>query len=388
MLVEQVKKLTPTERFLYWIEERHQIFLRRQRGEAKPWTDDEIFQTVFFTNPYRENDKTTTWFRKNVREPLRNNPAVVFATICFRWFNLIETGERLITPPNLLLDWDKEEAIHCLQKADRVFTGAYIIAGGKGSKLEAVCNLIDEVWIVGRDYLPEFLNLGTKSMRRVCERLQVFQGIGGFMAYEITCDLRYTKFLENAPDRMTWCNPGPGSLRGIYRIHGREFPKGDNSTRLPVPKEWPLWTKELLTTVQTKLSSMPPFEMREIEHSLCEFDKYERILWGDGRSKRRFDGKTDASELREQQVKILKALASASRPLQRKHIAKLSGVDPTKIGDFAGPRPLEQAVHTKAKWQFPTLTDLRYVVAETHDVDGRDVMLYRITEEGRKQLRR
>jgi hypothetical protein len=32
------------------------------------------------------------------------------------------------------------------------------------------------------------------------------------------------------------------------------------------------------------------FEMREVEHNLCEWDKAERLLWGDGRSKRRYNG--------------------------------------------------------------------------------------------------
>jgi hypothetical protein len=32
------------------------------------------------------------------------------------------------------------------------------------------------------------------------------------------------------------------------------------------------------------------FEMREVEHNLCEVDKYVRLLMGDGRSKRRYNG--------------------------------------------------------------------------------------------------
>ncbi len=29
----------------------------------------------------------------------------------------------------------------------------------------------------------------------------------------------------------------------------------------------------------------PPLELREIEHSLCEFDKYERVRLGEGKPK-------------------------------------------------------------------------------------------------------
>jgi hypothetical protein len=37
------------------------------------------------------------------------------------------------------------------------------------------------------------------------------------------------------------------------------------------PHEWPAW------------------EMREVEHTLCEFDKYERARLGEGRPKQRFN---------------------------------------------------------------------------------------------------
>lgn len=35
---------------------------------------------------------------------------------------------------------------------------------------------------------------------------------------------------------------------------------------------------------------MPPFEMREVEMSLCEYDKYVRLLLGEGKSKRTYPG--------------------------------------------------------------------------------------------------
>ena len=82
MKVSLVRKLSPTEQFLYWFKERHQIYLKRQRGEPPPWTDDEVLQSYYFTNPYREHDKTTvvqgqamlSWDQLFGREPGRVNP--------------------------------------------------------------------------------------------------------------------------------------------------------------------------------------------------------------------------------------------------------------------------------------------------------------------------
>jgi len=122
-----------------------------------------------------------------------------------------------------------------------------------------------------------------------------YDGLGGFGAYEIVCDLRYTSVLEHATDKMIWCNPGPGAIRGLYRLLGREITTKSNATCLPVPKDWEEQTRKLLAIVQRELPDLPPFEMREIEHSLCETDKYLRLLLGDGKSKRRYDGRGDVA---------------------------------------------------------------------------------------------
>src|SRR5262245_3400851 len=130
MLISKVKKLSAEARFLYWIRERHNIHLRRLAGKPKPWTDDVVLQTGYFTNPYRENDKTTVWFREHVREPLRDDPQVLLTTIIFRWFNLIATGEFLANE-GLLYNWHTPLAKQLLgkrrQEGHKIFTGAYLI---------------------------------------------------------------------------------------------------------------------------------------------------------------------------------------------------------------------------------------------------------------------
>lgn len=323
MKIEQVKKLTPLDRFLYWIRERHQIHLRRKTGMVKPWTDDEVLRTVFFTNPYRENDKVTVWFRENIREPLRDNPNVLFATIAFRWFNLPESAYDLVTgwrtPPNdptigkqyweeplvadnLLVNWGRKRALGRLGSArdrgEKIFTGAYMINSPAGKpKLEAICDRIQQVWD-NRDTLLQGWHRsieedeGGLTLQAAHKTLQQFDGMGGFMAYEVVCDLRYTYLLEDATDKLTWANPGPGAIRGMCRILGIDFPKGKNSHGFTpsVKFDFQEEARKLLKIMQQRLPNMPPFEMREVEHSCCEFDKFERVLWGDGRPKRNYNG--------------------------------------------------------------------------------------------------
>jgi hypothetical protein len=48
-----------------------------------------------------------------------------------------------------------------------------------------------------------------------------------------------------------------------------------------------------LRIVQERLPNLPKFEAREIEHSLCEFDKAERVRFGEGKRKRSYPGGGD-----------------------------------------------------------------------------------------------
>lgn len=284
MLVEQVSQLPPIERYFYWIKERHSIYLKR--GLSLPpaeWTEDTILKTFKFTNPFRENDRTTVWFRDNVREPLKDDGSVLWATIIFRWFNLIQTGEILRTsstsagPGGLMQYWDGAEAYQQLCHQPQWVTGAYIIKTPDGmTKLDGVIWCIDQVWKERHNLMNAMRD--AKLLSNGWRLLLPFQYMGPFMAYEVISDLRWTQYFENAPDIMTWANAGPGAMRGLNRIHGRDLKY--RSSR----HDWCKEMRELLAVASAHLpADFPRLEMREIEHSLCEFDKYERVRCGEGR---------------------------------------------------------------------------------------------------------
>jgi hypothetical protein len=301
MLIEEVAKLTPMERLLYWITERHDIHLKKSTGKPKPWTNDKVMQSTFFTNPYRENDKTTVWFRKNVRNPLKNDPSVLMATVIFRWFNYIPTGEVLWNygkdqegTCDLLTRWNEKLAVQLLRqqqkKHGKVFTGAYMIKAGNGPpgcKIPNVCRSISNVW-AERKRLVQVCKDDCR-LQALWDELCKFDNLGGFMAYEIVCDLRYTYLLSNASDVSTWTNLGPGANRGLARVLGEKMPVNKVGKMIPnIRPDRVEQVHKLLLMIRKKLPSMPRFEMREIEHSLCEFDKMERARLGDGRLKRKY----------------------------------------------------------------------------------------------------
>jgi hypothetical protein len=290
--LDAIRALDPLDRFAYWVGERHQIHLRRTAGLPKPWTDDPILQSYYFTNVYRELDRTTAWLRDTVRDPLRDDPRVIFATVAFRWFNYIRTGQ-ILHEQGWLTDWNEADVLAELgsrrDQGAQLFTGAFMINSPPGEpKLEAICRRITNVWR-NRDGLIR----KARSWLRMAEAhadLIRYEGLGGFTAYEIVCDLRYTRWLQHASDKSIWSNPGPGAIRGLYRVLGREIKNKSNAASPPVPKDWEPQTRRLLALLRERFPDFPPFEMREVEMSLCEYDKFVRLLLCEGKSKRTYDG--------------------------------------------------------------------------------------------------
>lgn len=324
-----------TEAFFAYARARHAILLRRQTGLPRTeWTDDPILQKYRFCNVFREDDVTTKWFRENVRDPLRNQPEVLLATVVFRWFNRITTGEAIFEQARANFSesavgyetaWDEllrtnstngmKDSITCWCGKGPYVTGAYIIKTHDGMpKLPGVLKCIRGFmemqhrgtrpapkknlmsWMSVAKEMLEWRDDQPCSLEQCWEWLRRVPYLGDFMAYEIVTDLRYTALLDKAPDIMTWANPGPGAMRGLNRIHGRDLNK--KIAKALYIKEmqlllhqslmygnWPGRSPEEIPCGEIHLPSKdwPAWDMRTVEHTLCEFDKMERVRLGQGR---------------------------------------------------------------------------------------------------------
>jgi hypothetical protein len=275
--------------------QRELIRLRREEDEeggepqGPPWTNDPILQQFRFCNVFREDDKVTRWMKENVRDRYAGDPRLLQAVTIARWFNRPSTLERLLDG-DLLINWDADEVRRRLESVSPLVTGAYMIkTPAKMTKLEGLLWCIEHV-VRDAPWIQDRIQPGFTTLRQVTERMATFPYLGTFMGYEIACDLRYTELLSLAPDRMSWANPGPGATRGIARVwdlpidHYNRHSQSDYSalqmamqSLLKASKVY--WPKE-----------MKPWEMREVEHTLCEFDKYERVRLGQGVPKQRFNG--------------------------------------------------------------------------------------------------
>ena len=267
--------------FFYYINERHKIFIKRHLEDPFPWTDDEILQTYSFCNVFRELDKVTVWIRENWKEPYADHPNLPFAMAMARQINWPETLEELGFPEH----WNPERIKAIMQgrmnRKEKVYTGAYMLTGTLGgTKVEQT---IDKILTPLYENPPPIHH---NSLQNTWAEYLPYAGFSGFMAYEVVTDLRHTKYLDKAEDIMTWANAGPGAKRGLNRINVRPLEQSIKTDQLNEEM------KDLLDisgeVADTLDPSVPDLEMREIEHCLCEYDKYERVRLGEGRPRAKF----------------------------------------------------------------------------------------------------
>jgi hypothetical protein len=332
--------MTSPDAFFAYARERHAVHLRRASGQKAPWTTDPVLQSNRFCNVYRELDRTTAWFRQHVRGPMANSPDVLLATVVFRWFNRISTGEAIFCQPYLdgrtaFEAWARDgesilvlkESILRLCGSGPYVTGAYTINTNTcalgTSKLDGVLQIIAK-WV---ETHPDWREVALDRMGRgvVEVTLQGFcdwcrsPNLGPFMTYEVACDLRHTALLRRAKDLCWWANLGPGARRGLNRIFrgltgraadaaipdddaqdemrqllklsrdARYWPKGRQGVAMELGLGYADKFKAELCLMDPR--AWPRWEMREVEHTLCEFDKYLRIRAGEGRSRGSFDGR-------------------------------------------------------------------------------------------------
>lgn len=254
------------------------------------WSLNSIFQHWRFCNVHREHDKTTEWFRTQVRDRLSSDPDMVIdATIAFRWFNKIETGERLLKL--LLTGWKSDECVRLLKGVQPIITSAYMIKSPTGkNKLDGLCWCIDVAHMMVRQGSWRRKWQEARSLEAAHADLVTVPFLGPFLAYELVSDLRWTSALDHATDINTWASPGPGCTRGINRVLTGD-PKKPFDYYRAADRKAMLEPMLQLLSLSRKNDLWPSgwrrWEMREVEHWLCEFDKYERVRGGE-RMKRRF----------------------------------------------------------------------------------------------------
>ena len=283
---------------LQYAKERQLVLLLRRAGKplrtdasGRPvWTDDDVIAQYRFCNIHREDDTVTQWVRENIREPFADHKHLWFMLAIARRINLPATLEELLAdkkgawpvktynPERMMAVLDARTA-----RGEQVYTGAYMITAETGaahkgqtkSRTTAYSNLLP-LWQKAATIEPQLHHTLQGAFQAI-----LGQGFawGPFMTYEVVTDLRHTRYLREAPDVNTWANAGPGALRGLNRLFDRPLkaslkPEDANQEMVAllaaVNKKWP------------KSKGYHRWELRDVEHTLCEFDKWMRVRSGEG----------------------------------------------------------------------------------------------------------
>jgi hypothetical protein len=264
-----------------WIKEREQIRLRKDRGDNRPWTDDPILTTYRFCNVRREDDRVTVWVRDNIRAPFANHEFLWLMMCIARQVNWPETLAELISAgawPNCA-DFNPALITTVLNnrkaRGEKIYTGAYMISAPaqKGADKQAYIaeTVIGALW--GRREI--FSNWSGATLQRTHERISRSNGWGPFMAYQAVVDMRFTRLLESAEDRSSWAAAGPGTIRGLNRLHSRQVDAALSQGQALAEMRAIYKVVEAETGVAMDFSDVP--------NILCETDKYLRVKNGEGK---------------------------------------------------------------------------------------------------------
>jgi hypothetical protein len=286
MKITEVKNLTTRERFLYWILEREQIRLRRELGQNKPWTDDEILQSYKFCNVRRMDDRVSQWLLRNWYVPFANHQHMITAVTLARQLNNTESLEVVGFPE---IRWNPLQAERILNERaaakKKNFAAAYMITGTLGgTKVQQIVHKV--VTPMHKAVKANFFEGKTRTMQEFWESLLPFAGFSSFISGQVVADLRWAIDGDWA-DRDTWAPMGPGSKRGLNRFFEKD--KNDKMNAAEFRTQFDKLLDFCTATLPTKLRNR--LEAMDIQNCLCEFDKYERTLWEGRRPKQRYQGK-------------------------------------------------------------------------------------------------
>jgi hypothetical protein len=279
------------EILVYWMKERDRIRAAKEAGKPKPWTEDPLLRDYRWCNVRRMDDRVSRELFERWYDLAADRTTTLTAAMLARLINWPESLlEATDGKPFRLDHLDSMKRILEARGArgEKVFTGAYLIPPGprEPSGLEPLSK-VDHV--VGLAHV-----IGIHSFQVIAPTMEVtwreitsYDGMGSFLAGQVVADLVHLELGKEWPDRDFWAPLGPGSARGINRLHGR--PKDKAVTQVQFHEELYALIKVLCPRVED-LWSDRRLQAMDIQNCLCEFDKYRRLTLGEGTVRARYDG--------------------------------------------------------------------------------------------------
>ncbi|KAJ7597646.1 hypothetical protein C8J56DRAFT_771415 [Mycena floridula] len=304
-------KLKPTVLFdalFYWISERKNIYDRRLAGLpqsyvvifqpgksinnalSREWTADENLKHHRFTNCYRVLDRTTNFIIKEVIEKgSQNELEIVFRVVLFNLFTKIETWE-LLEEKLGTLTWaayDQDKYYAVLKQAARekkaICTGSFQKPPPKFFYGDARDYLAQLEAIMGGPVLHELKS--ARFLNEIFLYLKSHPGLGDFGAFQLLLNLSYTNVFNFSGNDFVVS--GLGCNSGIEKMFER---KGLGKARKAEENMYAGIIRYLCETQSIHFQRLGldvpglgpdnlPLDLADIEHSICEVDKFARLAY-------------------------------------------------------------------------------------------------------------
>ncbi|KAG6868659.1 hypothetical protein C0993_012464 [Termitomyces sp. T159_Od127] len=252
------------------------------------WSDDPIFRKYAFCNTFRVLDKLSQYL---IREVIEKGPQelreVIFRVILFNLFTKKETWELLVDQlgPLTWARYRREDYNRVLSKAKKsgmsLYTGAFQKPAPKFEFKESHLNHLCLLEVLMEANLPaRFQN--ANYLAEVYDYLLSFPSMGEFSTYQLVLNLTYTNALNFSG--MDFVIAGPGASSGLGKMFGRQKLKTAKETHPDIEEELIRWLAmnqhAQFTRLGLEFSGLGPkhfpMDLVDVEHTLCEVDKYAR----------------------------------------------------------------------------------------------------------------
>ena len=301
--------------------ERMMIWKRRfVEGLPSPWTKDVILRDYKFTNVYRELDRNSQWQINNILLDSSLTPLnLIWKMMVFRFFNNPETFKRGIEWRgwrNGIPDWkdynenDFASFIEEVRKSGQnPYTNAYCINSistpGKSRDYCYTRLVIPTLHKRVPQLISEIRN--ADSPEEIISNLKTIPAVADFIAHEFYQDFtyipRYTNRVFMNFNQNDYTNVGPGASVGIRLIYPNLKTEQEQKqaiywlrddaeqqlTKIGIDKGEPMkyleWDKERR---EYQLVEKCNITLHQIEMWLCEFQKYWKMLVGEGKQRSKF----------------------------------------------------------------------------------------------------
>ncbi|KAJ3475695.1 hypothetical protein NLI96_g11663 [Meripilus lineatus] len=269
--------------FFKFVVERHAIHQRRLDGQPPPWTDDELFCIYPFTNVFRVYDGTTQYILTNViNKGDQGLYESCFRVILFRFFNRVETWELLEetlgTPTLTWAEFNVEAYEEVLSRVTGpLYGGCYIIPAPNFGYQRNYSNHLRLIQVLMEEDFPGKLKQ-REYLKDAHGMTCMYPSMGSFTGLQLILDLNmlpHFNFSENE-----WAALGPGSSECIRKIFGPSI-RGHEEAALRWLYETQMSHFARLRIPKSRIPRLctarpAGMTMVDIEHALCECEKYSR----------------------------------------------------------------------------------------------------------------